>query len=108
MLKSTDYGIIKELVIKEIPAAVGLILFGSHSRGEARSDSDIDLMVLLEKELNWRERHKILNRIYRGSVDKGYNIDFVFKLKEKYESDKNLPTLSRVIAREGNVIWMKN
>lgn len=35
----------------------GLVLFGSYARGEARGrDSDVDLLVLLEGEVNgWRE-----------------------------------------------------
>ena len=29
-------------------------LFGSHARGEARTDSDVDLLVLID-DLDWRE-----------------------------------------------------
>ena len=39
----------------------GLVLFGSYARGEARGrDSDVDLLVLLEDQVNgWQEYLKI-------------------------------------------------
>lgn len=50
-----------------------VILFGSRARGEARPDSDIDLLVVLdddapEEALGWRRRHAA-RRLHSGPVD---------------------------------------
>jgi len=39
--------------------AASIRLFGSRARGEFTSDSDIDLMILFDCEIDWRFRDKI-------------------------------------------------
>lgn len=39
-------------IIHEIAPTAKAILFGSEARGEARSDSDIDLLILVERRKN--------------------------------------------------------
>lgn len=65
MYTQQDFETIKEIVIRDIPIAVSVILFGSYARGTAKEDSDIDIVILLDKEPDWQERHKILNKIYQ-------------------------------------------
>lgn len=52
----------------------GLVLFGSYARGEARGkDSDVDLLVLLEGEVNgWQEYLKIEPVSWPLSLESGY------------------------------------
>ncbi len=38
----------------------GVYLYGSHARGEARPDSDVDVLVVLHGEVDWWEEMKAL------------------------------------------------
>ncbi|OGU42580.1 MAG: hypothetical protein A2X61_17125 [Ignavibacteria bacterium GWB2_35_12] len=108
MYSDTDFQNIKDIIIKHIPTASSVILFGSYANGTAHEKSDLDILILLDKELEWKERHNVLNRIYRESGQIGYHIDFLLKTKNNFENDRVLPTLSRVVAREGRVLWTRN
>jgi adenylate cyclase len=74
----------------------------------AQEKSDIDIAILLEKDLQWRERNTLLNRLYRDASQRGYNVDFLLKSAEKFRAESELPTLARVILREGRLLWTKN
>lgn len=108
MYSDSDINKIKELIIHNIPIVTDVILFGSYANGTDNEKSDVDILILMDKEIDWRDRHRFLNKIYRESTIYGFHIDYLLKTKDNFENDLNLPTLSRVIAREGRVIWKKN
>jgi predicted nucleotidyltransferase len=37
----------------------GIYLFGSHARGEATEDSDLDLAIIFDREIDWRFKNQI-------------------------------------------------
>lgn len=49
-----------------------IILFGSHARGEARADSDVDLMVIFD-----RPQHSDKSLRIRKAIDYNFAIDIV-------------------------------
>lgn len=105
MYSSGDFEIIKDMVISSMPLAKSIYLFGSYAKGTAREQSDIDIAILLEQDLHWRERNALLNRLYCDMAQKGYNVDLVLKRADKFRTESELPTLSRVILREGRLLW---
>ena len=107
MYSQTDFEIIKNIIIQDVPEAEEIILFGSYAIDKASEDSDIDILVLLTKDYNWIERRDILNRIYRDTAQKGYLVDFILKNKKKFDKDKRLATISKTIATEGRLLWKK-
>jgi len=105
MYSTADFEIIKNVVISSVSGAESVYLFGSYAKGTAGEQSDIDIAILLEHDLHWRERNAVLNRLYSDMSKKGYNVDFVMKKSDKFRSESELPTLSRVILREGKLLW---
>lgn len=67
---------VPEALLRSVLAAYAprrVVLFGSHARGDARPDSDLDLLVILDdhapaEALGWRRRHEA-RRGYAGPVD---------------------------------------
>ena len=108
MYSSSDFEEIKEIVISAVPSVESIFLFGSYARGTAREQSDIDVAILLTRDLEWRERNSVLNRLYGAAAKKGYNVDFLLKGADKFREDRLLPTMSRVIQREGRLLWTKS
>ncbi len=107
MYTSKDISNLTDIVLRQVNDVVRIYLFGSYAQGTARDDSDIDIAVLLKKMPDWRERKKILNHVYNETGAHNYNVDFIIKSEESFESEKKLPTLSRVIEREGKLLWIK-
>ncbi|TAN63257.1 nucleotidyltransferase domain-containing protein [bacterium] len=107
MYTEKDFEAVKNIILKGVPSVSGIILFGSYARGTAKEESDMDILIILEKKYGWRERQIVLNGIYRDTARKGYLIDFVLQAKEEFEIDKKLPTTSKLIAEEGRLLWMK-
>jgi uncharacterized protein len=46
-----------------------VILYGSRARGTATEDSDYDLLLILKRDCDWRERHDICYAIYDIAID---------------------------------------
>ena len=65
-LESVNKALLRQLaaeIRKEIPEAE-VRLFGSHARGEARSDSDIDLLITVTDDwLSQHNRFEVLDRL---------------------------------------------
>ncbi len=64
---------------------VTIILFGSEAREDARPDSDIDLLILLDAdELSENESRKITYPLYDIEFDTGVLINPVVMLKKQW------------------------
>ena len=82
-----------------------VILFGSHARGEAGPESDVDLLVVMDVPGSKREAQLTVRRALR---DFPIPKDVIVVTPEEYEWRKQVPgTIERAAAREGEVLYAR-
>lgn len=85
-----------------VPVGTQIIVFGSYARGEARADSDLDLLIV-EPEVADRaaESVRLASLLGRRLVP----ADVVVMSRSAYERERTVPnTLAYRAAREGKVL----
>jgi len=98
---------IKNLVTMQDPTAV-LILYGSYARGENTTNSDIDLLILLDKEkISITDENKIKYPLYDLEFDIGKIISPLVLSKKDWEQKHNITPFYENINREGVILWTK-
>ncbi len=80
-----------------------VILYGSHARGEATEDSDIDVLVLVDPSLNPREVDDSLNDLLYDIILEEHELVSVIVLPEDHFENHNLPFMLNV-RKEGVTI----
>ena len=82
-----------------------VVLFGSHARGDARSDSDVDLLVIMPDGTDRREVTRTLYTLRSGELDV-CPVDFVVTTESHFEQYRNqIGTIYPTIAREGRELY---
>jgi predicted nucleotidyltransferase len=96
--------IVRRLVRRFNPEKV--ILFGSHARGTARPDSDLDLLVVMAFRGAKRDRQIEIRRALREfRIAK----DIIVTTPEDFAWRKEIPgTIERPAAREGKVLYARS
>jgi uncharacterized protein len=82
-----------------------IILFGSHARGDAGPDSDVDLLVVMPVEGSKREKAvEIGVALHDIRLPK----DIIVTTPEAFESRKEIAgTIERPAARQGKVLYAR-
>lgn len=80
-----------------------VILFGSHGRGDADEDSDIDLMVIKPTIEN---RGEEMVRLYQAVSDIGTGVDVLVYSEAEYERRSQVPgTVLYWARKEGRPVY---
>lgn len=102
-MKTVIDRLVKRIVAQFHPEQV--ILFGSHARGDAGPDSDVDFLVVMPVEGSVREKRldiRLALREYHGPLD------VVVTTPEKYSWRKDIVgTIEYPASREGKVLYAR-
>ena len=95
---------IKEQLRESSPDAT-VILYGSEARGDARPDSDIDLLVLINKdEVPVNEEKNIIRALSRLSLLSGIHISSLILPKKEWENRPLVTPFYLNVKNEGIVL----
>ncbi len=106
---STTMGSVQERIEEMVQRIVSqfhpdkIILFGSHARGEAGPDSDVDLLVVMQPHGSKRER---VVEVYGLLAGMGVPKDVMIVTPEEFDIYRDAPgTVIRTACREGKVLY---
>ena len=92
---------LKERVAATYPV-VFFILFGSAARGEMDEESDVDVLILTEKSLTWKERDAVSDETFRINLRYDTNISVLIVDLHNWESGPtSVMPIREEIQREG-------
>ena len=87
-------------VIVRASSPEAIILFGSRARGEARADSDVDLLVIDKEPFSpQRSRRKEVARLQMALRELPFSKDILLYSREEFEHWRN--SLNHLVGRAG-------
>ncbi len=95
---------IKRIVREQEPTAK-IYLYGSRSKGKARSDSDWDLLILLNREsISYEVEHGISSPLYDLEFDTGEVISPMIYSEKEWNSKYRFTPFFKNVMREGKLL----
>ena len=85
------------------PERIGI--FGSYARGDYRDDSDLDLLVLVDKDIISRfDQKRIKYPLYEIEFDTGTIISPLIFSRKDWEKNHRITPFYENVAREGRIL----
>ena len=84
---------------------VQTILYGSEARGDARPDSDIDLLMLVDTDkLTYSEKDNIISPFYDIELSTGIIISMLIMPRKEWENRPFLTPFQNNVNKEGIIL----
>lgn len=101
-MKRTDVVERIKLVAHKMQPLAQTILYGSEARGDARPDSDIDLLVLVDTDkLSYSDKDRIIAPFYDIELETGIVISTMIMPRKDWENRPFLTPFQYNVNKEG-------
>ncbi|MEW5822632.1 MAG: nucleotidyltransferase domain-containing protein [Cyanobacteriota bacterium] len=100
-----DQRIIKQIVnvVLSVIKPEKIILFGSQSYGNPSTDSDYDILIIID---GIQDHYKLLKKLYRKMIEVDAAVDIILKNTEEVEESKQrLVSVVKDALNKGTVIY---
>lgn len=87
--------------VLEIDPRAEIILFGSRARGDAREDSDWDVLILVPYDVNFKAEQTFRHRLFDVELKLGQVISTFVYSKQDWESRHRITPFYQSIELEG-------
>ena len=75
-----------QMLKTRFPAVERVILFGSKARGDDDQDSDIDLLLLTSRPIDWKEREDVIDALFDIEMVHDVQISILVKTSTEWEN----------------------
>ncbi|MCK4920041.1 MAG: nucleotidyltransferase domain-containing protein [Bacteroidales bacterium] len=102
MQSRTDILVSIRQTIKSVEPSATIILYGSTARGDFRSESDIDLLILLDKKVLSREdKKRIKYPLYDIEIETGKIISPLVLSRQDWKLRHRITPFYETVSKEG-------
>lgn len=89
----------------EIDPEAQVILFGSRARGDERTDSDWDVLILTEYSMDFAKENQFRNHLYDIELETGEPISLFAYSKIDWNTKQRISPFYANVSKEGINLW---